>query len=63
MKKEKTIRKIEWKFSPTFFDAGEKSEYDSCPQEEVLSFLCILYRKAKKRKEEAEMENKNSDNI
>ena len=34
------------------------SEYDSCPQEEVLAFLCILYRKAKKRKEEAEMEKK-----
>ena len=51
-------RKIEWKFSPKFLDADEKSEYDSCPQEEVLSFLCILYRKAKKRKEEAEMENK-----
>ena len=51
-------RKIEWKFSPTFLDADEKSEYDSCPQEEVLAFLCILYRKAKKRKEEFEMEKK-----
>lgn len=52
-------RKIEWKFSPTFLDADEKAEYDdSCPQEEVLAFLCILYRKAKKRKEEFEMEKK-----
>lgn len=51
-------RKIEWKFSPTFLDAEEKVEYNLWPQEEALAFLCILYQRAKKRKEEAEMGKK-----
>lgn len=47
--------KIEWKFSPTFLDDDEKADYDSCRKnktDEIAGFLCALYRKSKKRKEE-----------
>ena len=43
--------KIDWKFSPAFLDANEKAEYNSYSQDEVLVFLCNLYRKSKKRKQ------------
>lgn len=57
--------KIEWRFSPTFLDTEEKAEYDSyqedCPPEEVLAFLCILYRKAKRRKKKKQKWRRRND--
>lgn len=53
-------RKIDWRFSPTFLDTVEKIEYDAEYDPDsyisVLTFLCNLYRKTKRKKEEAEME-------